>query len=761
MNNLKIFLAVVMFNCFILNVLAQNVELVRYIYNASKNRCLRTTGLPDTPLTYGICDNSDKTKWIINTVYFSGSDVQYRSKANPDYCVGVEDGIVSLKECNDDTTLYLSGNSFMINSTDVNSCLGLSESKPNQISLKNCDLSPDQIWYFIEWDITYDINVYFYNVERNKCIRTTGVPDSPLTFGACDNSESTVWIIPDTHEGYYRSKANPEYCLTIVDGVVALRECTDDSVLYRDVNFIKSPLSENYCISSSESNPDEVSVKECDAADQDQIWFYNSWDPSAVVVEEPPVVQQPEDVTVYFYNALRNKCLRTDGLPGSPLTYGSCDNSENTAWIIPATHEGNYRSQVNPDYCLTIVDGVVSLGECNENTTLYRDVNFIKSPLSENYCIGSSESDPDQISVKECNVDDQDQIWYFNNYDPSAVVIEEPPVVQQPEDVTVYFYNALRNKCLRTDGLPGSPLTYGSCDNSENTAWIIPATHEGNYRSQVNPDYCLTIVDGVVSLGECNENTTLYRDVNFIKSPLSENYCIGSSESDPDQISVKECNVDDQDQIWYFNNYDPSAVVIEEPPVVQQPETATIFFYSAFRNVCLNNDGTSVFSGSCDFTNNDSLWEIPVTHNGNYVSKTNPEKCLTIVDGVVSLGECNENNTLYRDGNFIRSPSSDKHCIILSKFDDSLEYTEECDASDFDHIWYFNIWTAPETEVATSTEVVVPTTAAEENQTEVVVPTTAAEENQTEVVVPTTAAEENPTMTITTTVTAIMTEAYN
>ena len=622
MNNLKIFLAVVMFNCFILNVLAQNVELVRYIYNASKNRCLRTTGLPDTPLTYGICDNSDKTKWIINTVYFSGSDVQYRSKANPDYCVGVEDGIVSLKECNDDTTLYLSGNSFMINSTDVNSCLGLSESKPNQISLKNCDLSPDQIWYFIEWDITYDINVYFYNVERNKCIRTTGVPDSPLTFGACDNSESTVWIIPDTHEGYYRSKANPEYCLTIVDGVVALRECTDDSVLYRDVNFIKSPLSENYCISSSESNPDEVSVKECDAADQDQIWFYNPWDPSAVVVEEPPVVQQPEDVTVYFYNALRNKCLRTDGLPGSPLTYGSCDNSENTAWIIPATHEGNYRSQVNPDYCLTIVDGVVSLGECNENTTLYRDVNFIKSPLSENYCIGSSESDPDQISVKECNVDDQDQIWYFNNYDPSAVVIEEPPVVQQPE-------------------------------------------------------------------------------------------------------------------------------------------TATIFFYSAFRNVCLNNDGTSVFSGSCDFTNNDSLWEIPVTHNGNYVSKTNPEKCLTIVDGVVSLGECNENNTLYRDGNFIRSPSSDKHCIILSKFDDSLEYTEECDASDFDHIWYFNIWTAPETEVATSTEVVVPTTAAEENQTEVVVPTTAAEENQTEVVVPTTAAEENPTMTITTTVTAIMTEAYN
>jgi len=54
-----LFLVVVIFNCLILNVLAQDENVEIYLYNATKNKCLKTTGLPDTPLTYGSCDNSE------------------------------------------------------------------------------------------------------------------------------------------------------------------------------------------------------------------------------------------------------------------------------------------------------------------------------------------------------------------------------------------------------------------------------------------------------------------------------------------------------------------------------------------------------------------------------------------------------------------------------------------------------------------------------------------------------------------------------
>jgi len=166
-------------------------------------------------------------------------------------------------------------------------------------------------------------------------------------------------------------------------------------------------------------------------------------------------------------------------------------------------------------------------------------------------------------------------------------------VFAQEETVEIYFYNATKNKCLKTTGLTDEPLTYGSCDNSENTVWIIPASHNGNFRSKANPDYCLNIENGIASLQECNENTILYRDVNFIKSPLYENYCIGSSVNDPYEIALKECDVNDPDQIWYFNIWDPS-IVIEDTP-----ESVIVYFYNAYKNKCIHNDGTSVVVGNC------------------------------------------------------------------------------------------------------------------------------------------------------------------
>jgi len=210
-----------------------------------------------------------------------------------------------------------------------------------------------------------------------------------------------------------------------------------------------------------------------------------------------------------------------------------------------------------------------------------------------------------------------------------------------------------------------------------------------------------------------------------------------------DEIVKKECDENDQDQIWYFNIWDDSIVFEEETPVVTAPENVYIYFYNAYKNKCITSDGSSVTVGNC-FNNDDAIWEIPVSHDGYYRPKDHSDKCLTIIDGVVSLSECNENTTLYRDGNFIRSPTSADYCIASSQSDNTLEYLQGCSDWNSDHIWYFNVWTPPETtsQVATptetvveSTEVAVPTETVVES-TEVAVPTETVVES-TEVAVPT------------------------
>jgi len=634
---------------------------------------------------------------------------------------------------------------------------------------------------------------YIFNASKNKCLRTSG-PGLPLTYGICDDKAD--WNIGSGYYNYpveYRSVAYPDYCISAENDIVTLKECDQETTVRLVGNqLFLSLLSETNgnCLASSESNPNEVALKECEVAspevaEPDQIWFFS---------------YNPQPISVYLYNAAKNKCLRTSGEPQSPVTFGACDNSESIVWDIPFTHEGYYRSKLNPDYCLSIDNGVVSLEECSENTVISRDGNFIKDPLSENNCIGSSERGSKGVSVKECDANDQNQVWYFNNWDPSIVMEVVPEV---PETVIVYFYNALKNACLRSDG---SSIVFGSCDFTKDDAlWEIPTSHDGYYRSKANPEQCLSIAEGAVVVSECDENTTLYRDGNFIKSHLSEDYCFGSSEKDPKSVSLKECNEKDQDQIWYFNNWDPS-VVIEEFPTA--PETVTVYFYNVFKNGCINSDGTTVTTGNCDFIKETSLWEIPASHDGYYRSKVNAEKCLSVVDGAVTVGDCNENATLYRDGNFIKSHETETSCVVPSKSDDTLVFSENCDASDFNDLWYFNVYdasavvaapaeetavpteevatpaeevavpteeaTAPAEEVAAPTEeaavpteeVAAPTEEAAVPTEEVAAPTEEAAVPTEEVavpaeeaVVPTEVVEENPTMTITTTVTAVMTEA--
>jgi len=296
--------------------------------------------------------------------------------------------------------------------------------------------------------------------------------------------------------------------------------------------------------------------------------------------------------------------------------------------------------------------------------------------------------------------------------------------------VPIYIYNAGRNKCLSNTGKLDSPVTFGNCDNTDNIVWFIPYSHMGYYRSKINPDYCLSMEDdtegGKMILRNCEDDhdefSHFVRDGNFIKPSLPDrDLCLGGSTKRSNKIVKKVCNEKDLDQIWYFNIWDTSFT----PPA----ESTIVYLYSAYKNQCIRTDGSTVTTGDC-LSSDDSLWEIPNSHDGYYRSKAYPEQCLSIVDGKVGLSECNETTTLYLDGNFIRSPLSEEHCIATSNAltDNELEYVERCDDQQYNNIWYFNIWTPP----ASTKDVTQPTPVSE---------------------------EENPTVTITSTVTAVRTVA--
>jgi len=96
------FLAIVIFNCFILNVSAQSwyvpTYFTRTISNYGKSKCIRTNGIPDSPIFLGDCDDSVYTYWKFN-VYFNGHCYKYYSEANPDYCINIDSEVLTLKNC--------------------------------------------------------------------------------------------------------------------------------------------------------------------------------------------------------------------------------------------------------------------------------------------------------------------------------------------------------------------------------------------------------------------------------------------------------------------------------------------------------------------------------------------------------------------------------------------------------------------------------------------------------------------------------------
>jgi len=226
-----------------------------------------------------------------------------------------------------------------------------------------------------------------------------------------------------------------------------------------------------------------------------------------------------------------------------------CDNSDHTVWIT-SNSNGHIRSKANPIYCArpnnVNSEGGVILGKCSpiaHRNQFKRSENLLKYYMNSGFtytCIGSSEEDPSKAFLIDCNKKDPSQIWYFNKWDPSVVV---------KETAVVYFYNAYKNECIHTDG---SSVTMGSCDFNDDSLWEIPNSHKGYYRSKANPEKCLSVVDDKVSLTECNEDTKLYLDGNFIRSQSSKDHCIASSKSDQLEY-VEGCDISNTDHIWYAN----------------------------------------------------------------------------------------------------------------------------------------------------------------------------------------------------------------
>jgi len=413
---------------------------------------------------------------------------------------------------------------------------------------------------------------------------------------------------------------------------------------------------------------------------------------------------------VYIYNRKRDQCLHSDGKNGS-ITYGDChDKLENILWI--GHGGGSIRYAANSKCCFA--GSSLSCGDyCVYGTPApSRDLEFWianghinRAPTGSshlsgfgptNICLGSKDETSNELAWRECDDYDPDQFWEFNSWNWNATEITIPPKEEKLSvEEEIYIYNANRNECLRTSGIVDTPITYGKCDNSDNTVWITSNTN-GHFRSKANPNYCLrpnnvSTDSGVtVILGKCSpiaHNNQFYRENNLLIKRINGSYnrsCIGSSEQDPQQADLKTCDEKDPDQIWYFNHWDPSVVV---------KDTAIVYLYNAYKNVCIRTDGASVTTGSCDFTNDSTLWDIPNSHKGYYRSKAYPEKCLSIEDGEVALSECQEDAKLALDGNFIRALKDKDYCLASSTSGTTLEYLEGCSVENPDHLWYVNIWT--------------------------------------------------------------------
>jgi len=400
----------------------------------------------------------------------------------------------------------------------------------------------------------------FYNANRKKCLRNNGVRNTSITYGDCDNSKNSLWIIHNSRS-FIHSFNNSDYCLSMEMNSLTLGYCTgsyydfyytNNTIIYRSPAWPRFTTTLS-CVTMSDNDSNKADTDLCNENDPDQIWIFNEWEPS---------------VTIYLYNSFKNKCITSDG---SSVTTGSCNN-DNALWEIPTSHNGSYRSKAYPNKCLSIIDGIVSVSECNETTKLYRDGNFIRSPLSDSRCIASSKIDQTLKYVEGCDVSEPDQLWFYNIWD-SNVVIEETPAVEQQEMVTIYFYNPLKNVCITSDG---SSVTTGNCSDNDDALWEIPVSHGGYFRSKTHPEKCLSIIDENVSVSDCNENTILYRDGHSIKSPLSEDRCIASSQSGSALEYVDHCDANDANHIWYFNIWTPPADSVTPTSITEEKSTVTI-----------------------------------------------------------------------------------------------------------------------------------------------------------------------------------------
>jgi len=303
-----------------------------------------------------------------------------------------------------------------------------------------------------------------------------------LTISDCDDSKNSIWQIPISGDGFYKSLLN-NLCLQVSNinkGTIVMSDCNPNSVIY-DINntyngeSITSYLDEDKCLGlfpSNRSNENCLNLNICDDSMPDQHWeiivkcgrnigkcpygqccskegtcgntlkycgadcqseFGKCNIISTTTTIATTTNPTPTSSPVWIYNEYTNKCLHAPEYIDESLIYKKCDDTENNQWYVINTKIGSYfKSKSNLNLCMRVSDNDNSkllMGECDENAILryHKNDGTIVSKLSDSLCLGNSVNSVSNKSSKVSNkvklydCDDEiheDQIWIILNSKP-------------------------------------------------------------------------------------------------------------------------------------------------------------------------------------------------------------------------------------------------------------------------------------------------------------------------------------------------------
>jgi len=126
-------------------------------------------------------------------------------------------------------------------------------------------------------------SVWIYNSYYNKCLYAPTEIDKKITYGDCDDSGYDQWVIPDTLNGYFRSKANTNMCLRIKDiksGKVLFGKCDKKATFHiTTYHSFQSKYSNELCIGMKSDTEPYIHMNTCNEQCSDQQWEIKNTNP--------------------------------------------------------------------------------------------------------------------------------------------------------------------------------------------------------------------------------------------------------------------------------------------------------------------------------------------------------------------------------------------------------------------------------------------------------------------------------------------------